>query len=97
MTTHGDMEVDHLDSNDDAIPDGYYREVINHSDWIVPKRYSDLQTVGAGAYGSVCSSKDTQMEMVLCSCCLIFIDYSQDQRDFKFQAFSGIEVENSAT
>ena len=65
MTTHGDnMEVDHLDSSFDGIPDGYYREVINHSDWIVPQRYSDLQTVGAGAYGSVCSSQDNEMEMV---------------------------------
>merc|ERR1711935_1079087 len=65
MATHGDnMEVDHLDAGDGtSLPEGYYREVINHSDWIVPGRYSDLQTVGAGAYGSVCSSKDTQMDM----------------------------------
>lgn len=56
------LDQSHGDGND--IPEGYYREVINHSDWIVPHRYQDLQTVGSGAYGSVCSSKDQETEWV---------------------------------
>ena len=80
MTTHGDnMEVDHLDSSFDGIPDGYYREVINHSDWIVPQRYSDLQTVGAGAYGSVCSSQDNEMDMVSQ---ISSVDFRQEARNY---------------
>jgi len=54
------LDQSHGDGND--VPEGYYREVINHSDWIVPHRYQDLQTVGSGAYGSVCSSKDQETE-----------------------------------
>ena len=46
--------------NDKAI----WWSVIAHSDWIVPKRYGDLQTVGSGAYGSVCSSKDAETQAV---------------------------------
>ncbi|XP_061418981.1 mitogen-activated protein kinase 12-like [Lethenteron reissneri] len=37
---------------------GFYRIEINKMVWEVPKRYSQLFTVGSGAYGTVCSSVD---------------------------------------
>ena len=46
------------------IPEGFYLETICHSDWVIPGRYTDLQNVGSGAYGSVCSAKDNENEAV---------------------------------
>lgn len=47
-----------MEDNQETIPRGYYSETICHSDWIIPLRYTELQNVGSGAYGSVCSAKD---------------------------------------
>ena len=58
-----DMEVV-MGANANAIPPNFYREIINHSDWTIPERYTELQTVGHGAYGSVCSARDTSIGWV---------------------------------
>ncbi len=50
------------------IPEGFYLETICHSDWVIPGRYTDLQNVGSGAYGSVCSAKDNENEAVSIFC-----------------------------
>lgn len=39
----------------------FFTVELNHSQWVVPTRYSDLQAIGSGAYGSVCSAFDTQL------------------------------------
>jgi p38 MAP kinase len=49
-------------NNQNNIPLGFYRETINHSDWTIPSRYTELQTVGSGAYGSVCSARDQKID-----------------------------------
>ena len=35
------------------LPEGYYREELNHCTWEVPERYKDLCAIGLGAYGQV--------------------------------------------
>lgn len=42
------------------VPDGFYHSYINNSDWLVPERYQDLQPIGVGAYGAVCSANDSE-------------------------------------
>ncbi|XP_058841454.1 mitogen-activated protein kinase 12-like isoform X1 [Acipenser ruthenus] len=37
---------------------GFYRQDISKTVWDVPDRYTDLKSVGSGAYGAVCSSTD---------------------------------------
>ncbi|XP_038049377.1 mitogen-activated protein kinase 14-like [Patiria miniata] len=44
----------------ELLPDGYHRFELNKTSWEVPIRYQKLSAVGAGAYGSVCSSLDTK-------------------------------------
>jgi len=41
------------------LPEGYYREELNRCIWEVPDRYKDLNAIGTGAYGQVCSALDT--------------------------------------
>ncbi|KAG8557151.1 hypothetical protein GDO81_018350 [Engystomops pustulosus] len=44
----------------DAAPrKGFHYQRINKTRWEVPERYRELRAVGAGAYGTVCSAKDT--------------------------------------
>ncbi|KAM4022384.1 mitogen-activated protein kinase 12-like isoform 2-T2 [Anomaloglossus baeobatrachus] len=44
----------------DAAPrKGFYYQEINKTKWEVPGRYKELRAVGSGAYGTVCSAKDT--------------------------------------
>ncbi|KAG8557152.1 hypothetical protein GDO81_018350 [Engystomops pustulosus] len=44
----------------DAAPrKGFHYQEINKTRWEVPERYRELRAVGAGAYGTVCSAKDT--------------------------------------
>uniref|UniRef100_A0A8C5MXB5 mitogen-activated protein kinase n=1 Tax=Leptobrachium leishanense TaxID=445787 RepID=A0A8C5MXB5_9ANUR len=38
---------------------GFYRQELNKTIWEVPQRYQTLTPVGSGAYGSVCSSYDS--------------------------------------
>ncbi|XP_063797091.1 mitogen-activated protein kinase 12-like [Pseudophryne corroboree] len=38
---------------------GFYIQEINKTKWEVPVRYKELRAVGSGAYGTVCSVKDT--------------------------------------
>jgi p38 MAP kinase len=42
-----------------VIPPGYYKEDMNKCEWVVPDRYKNLNTIGAGAYGQVCSGLDS--------------------------------------
>ncbi|XP_066931475.1 mitogen-activated protein kinase 14-like [Clytia hemisphaerica] len=42
------------------VPPGFYQEELNKSVWVVPDRYQNLNTIGTGAYGQVCSAMDTQ-------------------------------------
>ncbi|KAL8221156.1 UNVERIFIED_CONTAM: hypothetical protein K2H54_060183 [Gekko kuhli] len=37
---------------------GFYRQELTKTIWEVKERYRDLQAVGSGAYGSVCSAID---------------------------------------
>lgn len=37
---------------------GFYRTELNKATWEVPIRYQNLQSIGSGAYGLVCSSTD---------------------------------------
>ena len=37
---------------------GFYRTETNKATWEVPERYQDLQSIGSGAYGLVCSADD---------------------------------------
>ncbi len=39
------MEVD--------VPDGFYREELHTTEWIVPYRYTGLTAIGGGAFGQV--------------------------------------------
>lgn len=39
---------------------GFHRLELNKSTWEMPCRYQNLQTIGSGAYGLVCSANDTQ-------------------------------------
>ncbi|XP_037910535.1 mitogen-activated protein kinase p38b-like isoform X2 [Hermetia illucens] len=41
----------------------YYKIDINKTEWEVPERYQNLQPVGSGAYGQVCSALDTRHNM----------------------------------
>lgn len=41
-----------------AIQKGFYRQEINKTMWEVPVRYSTLDPVGSGAYGTVCGAID---------------------------------------
>ncbi|XP_071961558.1 mitogen-activated protein kinase 14B-like [Antedon mediterranea] len=43
-----------------SVPVGYHVAEMNRVGWIIPTRYQIMQAVGTGAYGSVCSAKDTQ-------------------------------------
>ena len=54
------------------IPEGFYLETICHSDWVIPERYTDLQNVGSGAYGSVCSARDNENDAVRAQYAIIF-------------------------
>ncbi|XP_047122579.1 mitogen-activated protein kinase 14 isoform X1 [Hydra vulgaris] len=45
------------------LPTGFYREELNRTIWEVPERYRDLNAIGTGAYGQVCSAKDTMTGM----------------------------------
>jgi len=42
------------------MPAGYYKEELNRTVWLVPKRYQNLSSIAVGAYGQVCSAKDTR-------------------------------------
>nr|UCK81538.1 mitogen-activated protein kinase 14 [Arenicola marina] len=46
-----------------ALKPGFYRTELNKAVWEVPLRYENLFPVGSGAYGQVCSSFDTQLNM----------------------------------
>ncbi|XP_064417581.1 mitogen-activated protein kinase 11 isoform X4 [Latimeria chalumnae] len=39
---------------------GFYRQELNKTIWEVPVRYQNLNPVGSGAYGSVCSTYDSK-------------------------------------
>lgn len=68
MAGEDDVEmVMNSSANQTSVPLGFYRETINHSDWTIPSRYTELQTVGSGAYGSVCSARDMNIGWVICS------------------------------
>ena len=41
------------------IGDNFYTVELNRTTWEVPKRYTNLQQVGCGAYGQVASAEDT--------------------------------------
>lgn len=43
-----------------VLPNNYYTEELNRCVWQVPNNYVELSTVGSGAYGQVCSSKDNR-------------------------------------
>ncbi|XP_072175455.1 mitogen-activated protein kinase 14B-like [Diadema setosum] len=40
------------------LPPGYHRMELNKTEWEVPDRYVQLEPVGSGAYGQVCSAAD---------------------------------------
>lgn len=44
------------------VPPGFYKEDLNKCEWIVPNRYKNLNAIGTGAYGQVCSGLDTQTQ-----------------------------------
>ncbi|KAM5149048.1 mitogen-activated protein kinase 14-like [Mantella aurantiaca] len=44
---------------DSAHRKGFYTLEINRTKWEVPEHYRDLRAVGSGAYGTVCSAKDS--------------------------------------
>lgn len=41
----------------------YYRVELNKTEWEVPSRYQNLNPVGSGAYGQVCSAVDTERNL----------------------------------
>ena len=41
------------------VPPGFHHLVVNATDFVVPERYVDLQAIGVGAYGCVCSANDS--------------------------------------
>ncbi|XP_040214988.1 mitogen-activated protein kinase 14-like [Rana temporaria] len=41
---------------------GFYTQEINKTKWEVPARYKELRAIGSGAYGTVCSTKDSVTE-----------------------------------
>lgn len=41
---------------------GFYRTEMNKATWEVPERYKELQSIGSGAYGLVCSAVETEQE-----------------------------------
>lgn len=43
--------------------EGYYQYELNKTIWEVPERYINLQPVGCGAYGQVCSAVDTSSKL----------------------------------
>jgi len=38
---------------------GFYRVYLNRSAWVLPCRYMDLAAIGTGAFGQVCSARDS--------------------------------------
>lgn len=44
-----------------TMPNDFREQNISHTTWITPDRYDDLQAIGQGAYGAVCSALDTQL------------------------------------
>jgi len=46
-----------------SLKPGFYRAELNRTIWEVPTRYQNLQPVGSGAYGQVCSASDTKLSM----------------------------------
>jgi p38 MAP kinase len=42
---------------------GYYRLDLNKTLWEIPSRYTNLQPLGHGAYGSVCSASDNELQV----------------------------------
>ncbi|XP_047122580.1 mitogen-activated protein kinase 14 isoform X1 [Hydra vulgaris] len=47
----------------ERLPTGFYKEELNRTTWEIPERYQDLNVIGAGAYGQVCSATDTHTGM----------------------------------
>lgn len=43
---------------DSPVRPGYYRVEVQKTTWDVPERYTQLRSVGSGAYGTVCSAID---------------------------------------
>lgn len=43
---------------EEPVAQGFYRSELNKATWEVPVRYQNLQSIGSGAYGLVCSAKD---------------------------------------
>jgi len=44
----------------EAAPEGFYREEVNRTTWVIPSHYQNLGAIGSGAYGQVCSVDDTR-------------------------------------
>ncbi|CAI7994031.1 Mitogen-activated protein kinase 14 [Geodia barretti] len=42
--------------------DGFYETDSGGGEWVVPQRYQDLQPLGIGTFGTVCSATDTKEE-----------------------------------
>lgn len=47
----------------DDNPPGFHRFDLNKTVWIVTERYTKLNGIGTGAYGQVCSSMDTSVDV----------------------------------
>ncbi len=45
-----------------SLRDGFYSAELNKTLWEVPERYRDLNPVGSGAYGQVCSAADAKSQ-----------------------------------
>ena len=43
-----------------SLPDNYVQFELKRTIWQVPSHFSDLQIVGAGAFGQVCSAMDAR-------------------------------------
>lgn len=57
------MDDESVASCTHPVPEGFVREELNRCVWEVPKNFLDLKTIGTGAYGQVCSSKDARSDM----------------------------------
>jgi len=44
-----------------TLPENYYREELNKCTWEVPNNFRELNPVGSGAYGQVCSAIDARI------------------------------------
>lgn len=52
-----------MGSRERPLREGFYRTELHKTDWEVPTKYIDLVPIGSGAYGSVCSSTNTELKL----------------------------------